>query len=98
MPVYVVIEINVLNEEMYSLYIDKVAPIVKNYGGRYLVRGGQITPLGGGWCPERMILLEFESKERVRDWLQSPEYAEIAPLRENATESRAVILEGCGEV
>ena len=88
MPVYVVIDIKILNAEMYQEYIDQVAPIVQKYGGRYLARGGNIMPLGGGWQPERMILLEFASEEQVRDWLQSPEYAGIAPLRENATESR----------
>ena len=97
MPVYVVIDIEVLNRGSYAEYVEKVAPIVKKYGGRYLARGGQITALGGGWRPERMILLEFESLERVQAWLKSPEYAEVAPLRERSTVSRAIVVEGCSE-
>jgi uncharacterized protein (DUF1330 family) len=98
MSVYVIIEIKILNAEMYSGYLEAVAPIVKKYGGRYLARGGKTTTIGGGWDPERMIVLEFDSEERVRDWLKSPEYAAIAPLRQNATESRAVMIEGCEEI
>jgi uncharacterized protein (DUF1330 family) len=71
---------------------------VARHGGRYLVRGGEVaTLLGGLWMPERMIILEFPSEERVREWLSSPEYQAIAPLREDGAEIRAVRLEGYAE-
>ena len=41
-----------------------------------------------------MILLEFPGERNIRDWLASPEYRAIAPLREAGADSRAVILEG----
>lgn len=68
--------------------------IVSRYGGRYLVRGGRITALLGGWMPERMIILEFPAESNIMQWLSSPEYQEIAPLREAGAETRAIILEG----
>ena len=95
MSVYVVIEIKILNRDIYDQYIERVPSIVKKYGGRYLARGEQITMLSGDWHPERMILLEFDSEEKVRTWLASPEYAEIAPLRTQSTVSKAIIVEGC---
>ena len=97
MSAYVIIEIKVLNQTMYDGYIDKVPPIVKQYGGRYLARGDQITPLAGDWHPERMILLEFDSLKQVQTWLASPEYAEIAPLRMRSTIGRAIVVESSSE-
>ncbi len=70
--------------------------IVARYSGRYLVRGGKITALlGGDWVPERMIILEFPSEAYIQEWLSSPEYQAIAPLREAGAEIKAVLLEGC---
>jgi len=94
MSIYMVIESQVRDAVLYHRYIELVAPIVEQYGGRYLVRGGKVTPLGDGWNPERMIILEFPAEEFVRQWLSSPEYQKIAPLREKGAATRAVLLEG----
>jgi uncharacterized protein (DUF1330 family) len=55
-----------------------------------------VTSLAGGWNPERIIIVEFPSSEEVRRWLSSPEYQELAPLRESSTPTRAILLEGYG--
>lgn len=79
----------------YGQYISRVPSIVAKYSGRYLLRGGKITALlGGEWVPERMIVLEFPSEAHIREWLSSPEYQAIAPLREAGADIRAVPLEG----
>ena len=48
---------------------------IASYGGRYLVRGGALEVLEGEWDPERLVVLEFESIGRLREWYDSPEYA-----------------------
>jgi len=89
-----VMESRVLDQQVYEQYQLLVPPIVERYGGRYLGRGGRTTPLGKqDWQPERMILLEFPAMENIRQWLASPEYQEIAPLRERGADVRAVVLE-----
>jgi uncharacterized protein (DUF1330 family) len=66
MPVYMIVESEVKDPERYQQYISQVATIVTQHGGRYLVRGGEVTPLVGGWLPERMIVLEFPSEGHIR--------------------------------
>ena len=95
MSVYMIIDIQVKDNEMYSKYIEKVPEIISKYGGRYLTRGGKIIPLTGNWNPERIVLIQVDSIEQLQRCFQSPEYLEIAPLREQATVSRAIIVEGC---
>ena len=94
MPAYFIAEIKVHDLEPYKQYIARVPALIAEYGGRYVVRGGEASEAFGGWDPGRMVVIEFESAERVREWLNSPEYRAIAPLRERSTKSRAIIVEG----
>lgn len=94
MSVYMIIESQVRDAALYGQYIQSVAPMVERYGGRYLVRGGKVTPLGSEWNPERVIILEFPAAENVMQWLASPEYQKIAPLREQGAATKAVLVEG----
>jgi len=75
--------------------VERVPEVVEKYGGRYLVRGGEVTPLSGDWNPERVIIVEFETVERLQRCFRSAEYLELAPLKEQSTVSKAIIVEGC---
>jgi uncharacterized protein (DUF1330 family) len=93
MSVYMLVESKVRDLEKYRQYIAQVTKVVTQHEGRFLVRGGAITPLGA-WKPERIVIIEFPSEAHIRAWLSSPEYQTIAPLRESGAETHAVILEG----
>ncbi len=95
MSVYLMVDVTVNRPEMYEQYIQRVPEIIRRFGGRYLVRGGKITPVSGGWNPERAILVEFPSMEQCRACFQSPEYLELSPFREQSTTTRAILMEGC---
>ena len=94
MAVYMIVEIEVKSEMVYAEYVDKVRAIVEKHGGRYLVRGGEVTPLSGNWSPERVVIIEFEAIEQVRRCFDSPEYLELVPLREQSTVSKAIVVDG----
>ncbi|MDD5681070.1 MAG: DUF1330 domain-containing protein [Candidatus Omnitrophica bacterium] len=97
MSVYFIVEIKTKSEgkEKYTEYIEKVTAIVEKYKGKYLARGGKVTPVFGNWSPERMILIEFPSAKDVERWLNSAEYKEIALLREQSTATKAIVIDGC---
>jgi uncharacterized protein (DUF1330 family) len=94
MPVYMIVDIQILDPAQYAQYVAQAYEIVVRHGGRYLVRGGKVTPLSGNWCPERVIVIAFDSMEQMRTWLASPEYRAIAPLREQSTISRSIVAPG----
>lgn len=77
----------------YSEYTEKVVPIVEKYNGRYLVRSEKIIPLGTDWKPNRIIIIEFDTREHLEECFASEEYRKIAPLREKSVDSNAIILE-----
>ena len=50
--------------------------------------------LEGQWDPERLVVLEFESIGRLREWYDSPEYAPLKQLRQEAAATQLVVVEG----
>jgi len=96
MPVYMIVDIQIIDSRRYAQYVDQVGKIVVQHGGRYLVRGGKVTPLSGDWRPERVIVIAFDSMARLRACFASPEYRALAPLREQSTTSRSIVVDGYG--
>ena len=94
MSAYLILDIDVHNQELYARYVAQATSIIEKAGGRYLVRGGRVTRLSGEWLPKRLVVIRFETVQQARDCFASPEYRKIAPLREEAATSRAVIVEG----
>lgn len=77
----------------YSDYIERVVPIVEKYNGRYIIRSEKITPLGADWKPNRVIIIEFDTRKDLEECFMSEEYKRIAPLRESSVNSNAIIIE-----
>ena len=59
MAVYSISSINVKDWETYEKYMKKVPSIIEKYGGKYLVRGGEILADDTTWQPKRIVMLEF---------------------------------------
>ena len=78
----------------YAEYIAQVRPIVERYGGRYLVRTDQVIPMQEGDCPDRVILIEWDTREQLETCFSSEEYRRICEKRELSVDSRAMIVEG----
>lgn len=94
MAAYVVGEIEVTDAATYEDYRKQVLAVVTKYGGRFIVRGGKLEPLEGGWSPKRMVVLEFPSLEQAQKWYRSPEYAPLIALRQRASRGKLVLVEG----
>ena len=94
MPAYVLVEIEIEDPERYEEYKKLAPPAIAAYGGRYLARGGQTATLEGSWSPQRLVILEFPSVARAREWWASPEYAPAKALRQACANADMVVLEG----
>jgi uncharacterized protein (DUF1330 family) len=94
MAAYVIVDIEVKDLEGYESYKKLARSAVLAYGGKYLARGGRTETLEGDWKPNRLVILEFESVERAKQWLESEEYREARSLRHQYAISRMVVIEG----
>ncbi len=94
MAVYIVVNVQVTDPARYTEYREQAPATIARYGGRYLARGGRVDVLEGDWNPQRLVILEFESMERVDEWYNSPEYAPLKQLRGEAAVTEFVVVEG----
>ncbi len=94
MPAYIVVQIEVHDPETYERYRALAPASIAKYDGRYLVRGGDTHILEGTWNPPRLVVLEFPTMERAREWWASPEYGEAISLRQNSANTEMLMVEG----
>ena len=94
MAAYVIVDIAVTDPVGYEEYRKLAPPIVAAFGGKYLARGGKTETLEGDWLPKRLVILKFESAERAKAWLNSPEYRAPRQLRHRTTKTNMVVVEG----
>ncbi|HEX2172161.1 MAG TPA: DUF1330 domain-containing protein [Dehalococcoidia bacterium] len=94
MPAYVIATVDVTDPATYEEYRKLVPATLEQHGGKFLVRGGKYEIMGGTWDPKRVVVLEFESVERAKQWWSSEEYRVPKEIRQRASISNLIIVEG----
>jgi uncharacterized protein (DUF1330 family) len=94
MPAYLVSDLTVRNVEAFETYRTRAAKAIAQYGGRYLVRGGDIQTLEGQWKPRLLVIVEFPSMKQARAWYSSPEYATALEVHDIALERNLILADG----
>ena len=98
MSAYVISEVEVRDPAGFEAYRTIAAKAIAQYGGRYLVRGGAANVAEGGPPPNTIIVVEFPTMERLREWYASPEYAQALKVRQTALDRRLIFVEGVAPV
>jgi len=94
MPAYLISQIEVHDPVGYEEYRKLVPSSLTKYGGRFIARGGKIDVLEGDWSPRRVVICEFESIERARQWYESEEYRPAMEIRKKTSTARIIVVEG----
>lgn len=94
MPAYVVVEIEIHNPEEYEDYKKLTPASLKNYQGKFIVRGGKTETLEGDWSPQRFVMLEFPTLVLAKAWWASEEYAPAKALRQRTASTKMIVVEG----
>jgi uncharacterized protein (DUF1330 family) len=94
MAAYVISEVEILDEGAAAQYRQLAAASIARYGGRYLARGAEGEVVEGEPTTRRMVILEFPSMQRLREWYGSEEYAAALRFRGAALSRRLMFVEG----
>ena len=94
MAAYVIVDVAIEDPVVYEEYKKLTPAAIAAFGGRFVVRGGAAQTLEGDWRPGRVVVLEFASAERAREWWASPEYAPAKALRQQSATTRMILVEG----
>ena len=90
---YLIANLDIHDQPIFQRYREMVVPIIAKYGGRYIVRGGEVENLEGHLSFNRLIVLEFPSPEVARAFYEGPEYQPVKAIRfQSATSDVALVV------
>ena len=95
MPAYAIAEVEITDPEGFKAYMAAAPAAVAEFGGEYMVRGGPLETLEGGWQPKRLTVLRFPSMAQAKAFYDSPGYRAARELRAGLTDRfDMVVVEG----
>jgi uncharacterized protein (DUF1330 family) len=94
MPAYVIVEIEIHEPIEYEEYKKLTPSSIAAYEGKFVVRGAQTESLEGDWKPQRLVVLEFPSVARAKEWWSSEEYAFPKSIRQRTAKTKMLVVEG----
>ena len=94
MSAWVIGAIQKVNDEAgFTAYGGAAGPTVAQYGGKRVAGGTKIEVADGTWSPAGMVVLEFESLAKAKEWYNSPEYQAIVGQRLSTADSGLIFVE-----
>ena len=88
-----IVYLNIDDWEGYDRYRSQVVRTLEPFGAKVVVRGGAFTTVEGEMPFERIVVLEFPSRDAAEAWYQSDAYQAVLPIRLAATRSQFVIVD-----
>ena len=97
---YVIAHVKFKNAEMFMAeYGSKVGGTVESFGGKFLVRGGEVAYQDGEPLNEDInVIIEFPDRSAAISWQSSSEYQEILPARKAHADVNFMIVDGLPEM
>ena len=94
MAAYVIVDVEITDADLYGQFMKQVTGTVESHGGQFVTRGGSLEVVLGNWSPKRVAILQFDSLDQARGWLNSPEYTALDDIRSKSSNINMVIVEG----
>ena len=91
---YLIADQEVTDQALFDEFAKGMWDLVLANNGKYLARGGATEVVAGDRKPNRVVVIEFESYEKVRTLVNSPEYQKLAELRARSCIANTIIVEG----
>lgn len=95
MNAYLILDLSVNDFEMFKEYIEKIPAFIQKHDGRYIVQGVEPEIMEGNWKPERVVVIEFPSEEKAKEFLNDPDAQSLFEIRHKSTTSKLILAEGC---
>jgi uncharacterized protein (DUF1330 family) len=84
---------DIADEAAFAAYLKQTMPFIEKHGGRYLTKAGTHEMLEGK-KPSRVVVVEFPSKQAIKDWYNDPGYQPLIAKRHAVTKSVMIAVEG----
>jgi uncharacterized protein (DUF1330 family) len=94
MPAYMISELEVLDEEQMQEYRKLAAASIAEHEGKCLAQGTEPVVVEGAATKTKMVIVEFPSMQRAKEWYTSASYALALEARHKALERRLIFVDG----
>ena len=95
MKAYLVLDLSVNDVGGFRKYIAEIPAFIAKHSGKYIVQGVQPTTIEGDWKPERLVIIEFPTREKAEAFVGDPEIQDLFKVRHATTTSKLVLADGC---
>lgn len=92
---YLVLDLAINELNGFMEYVQKIPEFIKKHGGKYIIQGVEPELMEGSWLPQRLVVLEFPTKEAAKEFLNDPDAENLFALRKETTKSNLILAEGC---
>jgi len=93
-PVYMIAVNEIKNQDGYSKeYLPAAQKTIKDHGGVY-VAAGPGTQIAGGLPNGRVVILRWDSIEKLQGWRNSPEYQAALKVGESFAKYNIIAVDG----
>ena len=92
---YVIVQAEIIDIERFKRYLAESPGTIAKYGGKYLARAGETIVFEGEAGNRRLVIIEFPSLEKAKEWYHSKEYRKVKELRKGAAVGSLIAIEGC---
>jgi uncharacterized protein (DUF1330 family) len=94
MPAYLIANVEIKDSEKIKEYLAATPKILKKYSGRFLVRGGELWIAEGTWNPKRLVVVEFDTFEKAKEFWNSDDYKPLKELRQSSAYTDMISVDG----
>lgn len=94
MAVYVIAQLTFTDEERYRRYQARFGEVFTASTGRLLCAEETPLVLEGEWSGDKLVMMEFPSKDDAMAFLGSPAYQEISQDREAGATTVSLMVRG----
>ena len=95
---YVISEVRIIDAEAAQRYMALAEASITRHGGRYIARAAVPDVPEGDWDEgRRVVIVEFPTMAKLREWHASDDYAEALTIGETALDRRLLFVPGLEE-
>jgi len=94
---YLIARVGIDDLDTYKQYLARSPGVTAEFGGKFLVRGGQSHTAEGEEETRRLVVMEFPSFAAAKECYYSEAYQEIKAIRAPAGEAQFVLVDGVEE-
>jgi uncharacterized protein (DUF1330 family) len=94
MRAYLVLDLTIHSYPRFAPYIAAIPAFIARHRGQYIVQGVEPTVIEGDWRPQRVVVIEFPSRQNAEAFLADPECQRLFRLRHKTTTSRLLLVDG----